>query len=87
MMMVVPGLADLQLLSAGSVEDLGTGHMNVPLTIYSVDVVVDDEDVSEATEELMRWTSNQWQMLLWRSRSQRCLGVCCNQPQTSPQCP
>ena len=52
--MAVQGLEDLQLLSAESVEDLGTGHMNVPPTIYSVGVVVDDEDGSEATEELMR---------------------------------
>ena len=52
--MVVPGLEDLQLRSAGSVEDLGTGHINVPLTIFSVDVVVDDEDVREATEEFKR---------------------------------
>ena len=54
MTMVISGLEDLQLHSAGSVEDLGTGHMNVPLTIYSVDVVVDDEDGEKATKEVMR---------------------------------
>ena len=54
MTMVVPGTVGLQLLSAGSVEDLGTGHINVPLTIFSVDVVVDDEDVSAATKVEMR---------------------------------
>ena len=51
MTMVVPELDELQLLSAGSVEDLGTGHINVPPTIYSVGVVVDDEDGREATKE------------------------------------
>ena len=87
MMMVVPGLEELQLLSAESAKDLGTGHINVLLLISSVGVVVDDEDGREATKEYMRWKNNQWQMLLWRSRSQRCLGMRCNHPQASPQCP
>ena len=54
MMMVIPGTEGLQLLSAGNAEDLGTGHMNVPLIIYNVDAVVDDEDVREATKEVMQ---------------------------------
>ena len=49
--MMVPGLEDLQLRSAGSVEDLGTGYINVLLLISSVGVVVDDEDGREATKE------------------------------------
>ena len=52
--MVVLGLEDLQLLSAGNVEDLGTGHINVPLTIFNVDAVVDDEDGRKATNTVMR---------------------------------
>ena len=54
MMMVVPGLEDLQLLSVGSAKDLGTGHINVPLTIFSVDVVVDNEDGRKVTKTVMR---------------------------------
>ena len=53
--MVVPGLEELQLLSAENAKDLGTGHINVLLLIIiSVEVVVDDEDVEKATKELMR---------------------------------
>ena len=54
MMMMVPEFDELQLLSAESAKDLGTGHINVLLLIFSVGVVVDDEDGREATEELMR---------------------------------
>ena len=44
MMKVVPGFNELQLLSAGSAKDLGTGHVNVLLLNISVGVAVDDED-------------------------------------------
>ena len=54
MMTVVPGFEELQLLSAGSAKDLGTGHINVLLLIISVGVVVDDEDEEKATKEIMR---------------------------------
>ena len=54
MVNVVPGLKELQLLSAGSAKDLGTGHINVLLLIYSVGVAVDDEDGGKATIGVMR---------------------------------
>ena len=54
MMKVVPGLNELQLLSAESAKDLGTGHLNVLLLIYSVGVAVDDEDGEKATKTIMR---------------------------------
>ena len=54
MMKVVPGFEELQLLSAESVKDLGTGYINVLLLIFSVGVAVDDEDVEKAIKEVMR---------------------------------
>ena len=54
MMKVVPGFEELQLLSAESAKDLGTGLLNVLLLIFSVGVVVDDEDGEKATKEVMR---------------------------------
>ena len=53
-MKVVPGLTDLQFLSAGSAKDLGTGLLNVPLLVISVGVAVDDEDGGKATIGVMR---------------------------------
>ena len=54
MMKVVPGVTDLQFLSAGSAKDLGIGHINVLLLIISVGVAVDDEDGGKATIGVMR---------------------------------
>ena len=54
MVKVVPGLKELQLLSAGSAKDLGTGHINVLLLNISVGVAVDDEDEEKATKAIMR---------------------------------
>ena len=53
-MRMVSEWEELQLLSAGSAKDLGTGHINVLLLISSVGVVVDDEDGEKATNESMR---------------------------------
>ena len=54
MMTVVSGFQELQLLSAESAKDLGTGHINVLLLIISVGVAVDDEDGGKATMGVMR---------------------------------
>ena len=54
MVKVVPGLKELQLLSAESAKDLGTGHINVLLLNISVGVVVDDEDGEKAIKRVMR---------------------------------
>ena len=53
MMTVVSGCEELQLLSAESAKDLGTGHINVLLLIISVGVAVDDEDGGKATSGVM----------------------------------
>ena len=54
MLTEVSGFKELQLLSAGSAKDLGTGHINVLLLIISVGVAVDDEDGGKATIGVMR---------------------------------
>ena len=54
-MRMVSELEELQLLSAGSAKDLGTGQINVLLLIIiSVGVVVDAEDGEKATKTGMR---------------------------------
>ena len=53
-MTVVPEFDELQMRSAENAKDLGTGHINVLLLIFNVDVVVDDEDGEKATKEIMR---------------------------------
>ena len=75
--------------SAENITDLVTGRFNAhPGAVRAGDEEV-VEDVVDAEEDVMLVveTKVKFSLLLWLSRGQKRLGVCCNKPLTFPQGP
>ena len=78
-------------ISAESVMDMVTGHFSAHPEEDRVDDEEDDEDVVDVEEEAkmleVEADKVKCSLLLWLSRGQKRLGLCCNQTPTFPQCP